>query len=211
MDFFREQLRESSFSNGYRYMHLKVSLASFIVDRKIIRSILRFLHPEGVKMRAVHKLHRRGYISEGPSEVLYIDGYDKLKPFVFVIDRCIDGFSWKKLWFKIGTTNNDPVVTEYYFLECLHQVKTAPKVIRSDRSTQNVYISAIQHYLGRKDENVDSCFRYGRSTGNQITESFRLWFRKSNSNWWINYFKDMRDQNIFHCTKNEVFHYGFLL
>ena len=72
---------------------------------------------------------------------------------------CIDGFSGKILWLKIETTNNDPVVIAYYFLECLNQVKIASKVIRSDRGTENVYISGMQHYLRRNDENTDSCFR----------------------------------------------------
>lgn len=46
----------------------------------------------------------------------------------------------KETELKIGTTNNDPAITVYYFLECLHHVKIASKVMKSNKGTDNVYL-----------------------------------------------------------------------
>ena len=74
-------------------MHIKAWMAGLVVDRETIRTILKALNPKGVLLRAVHKLQRRVYVSNGTNEIWHIDGYDKLKPFRFAIHGCIDGFS----------------------------------------------------------------------------------------------------------------------
>ena len=97
----------------------------------------------------------------------------------------------------VGSARTDPAV---FALECSHQVKIRPNIIKSDRITENVYNSGIQHHLRKNNENADSCSGYGSSTENQRIESWKSQFRYKNSNWWINYFKEMRDQSIFHSS-----------
>ena len=97
----------------------------------------------------------------------------------------------------VGSARTDPAV---FTLECSHQVKIGPNIIKSDRVTENVYNSGIQHHLRKNNENADSCSGYGSSTENQRVESWKSQFRYKNSNWWINYFKEMRDQSIFHSS-----------
>ena len=147
-------------------MYLEARLAGFIADRETIRLILRSLDTERVEMCAVHKLHSRVYVTKGPKEEWQIDGYGKHKPIGFAIHRCID-----------RSARNNPAVFSYYILECLHQVKIGPNDVRSDRVTENVYISDIQHYLRRNDQNTVSCFGYGSSSGSQRIESWRSQFR----------------------------------
>lgn len=59
----------------------------------------------------------------------------KLKPFGFSIHRCIDGFNRRILWFKVASTNNNPMVIASYFIHCFNNVKKVPKVIQADRET----------------------------------------------------------------------------
>ena len=93
-------------------MHIKAGMAGLVVDRETIRTILKALNPEGVLLRAAHKLQRRVYVSNGANDIWHIDGYDKLKPFGFAIHGCIDGFSRRILWLKVGSTNNNPKVID---------------------------------------------------------------------------------------------------
>ena len=89
IDFVKEQLRGSYSLKGYRYMHIKAGMAGLVVDRETIRTILKALNPEGVLLRATHKLQRRVYVSNGANDTKHVDGYDKLKPFGFAIHWCI--------------------------------------------------------------------------------------------------------------------------
>ena len=54
---------------------------------------MKAMDPEGVSLRATHKLKRRKYICNASNEIWHMGGYDKLKPFGFAIHGCIDGFS----------------------------------------------------------------------------------------------------------------------
>ena len=79
----------------------------------------------------------------------HIDSYDKLSPFGFCINGCIDGwgacvftfsekevlgilsclntyilyrFSRRIMWLKVSTTNHDPAVILTYYLECVQKI-----------------------------------------------------------------------------------------
>ena len=207
IDFVKEQLHGSSSLKGYRYMHIKARMAGLVVDRETIRTILKALNSEGVLLRAAHKLQRRVYVSNGANEIWHIDGYDKLKPFGFAIHGCIDGFSRRILWLKVASTNNNPKVIASYFINCFNSVKKVQKVIRADRGTENIYVCGMQRYFRRNDRDLlstEDSFQFGSSTGNQRIESWWSQFRRSKSNWWINYFKDMREQNI--LDSSNIYH-----
>lgn len=48
-----------------------------------------------------------------------MDGYDKLKPYGFAINGCIDGFSRYIVWMEAYTTNDNPKVIADYFISLL--------------------------------------------------------------------------------------------
>ena len=187
-----------------RYMHFKEQAAALVVDRETIRLVMKVMDPEVVSLRGTHELKRRKYICNGSNETWYMDGYDKLKPFGFAIHGCIDGFSRKIIWLRVASSNNDPKIIASYFIDSLSKLKLGQKVIRADRGTENIYVAGIQRYVRRNDEEPrgnGSCFLFGSSTSNQRIESWWSQFRRSYSTWWINYFKDLIEQNIFDPSK----------
>jgi len=50
-----------------------------------VRLILCQVDPAGVNERRHHRLARQTYVSRGPNDVWHIDGYDKLRPYGFLI------------------------------------------------------------------------------------------------------------------------------
>lgn len=188
---------------GYRQMTQKLRIKyGLVTDRETVRRVLKLLDPEGVENRARKRLKRRVYYARGPNFIWHTDGYDKLKPFGFAIHGAIDGYSRRIMWLEVAPSNNNPKVTAKYFIDCLRSIKGAPKFVRSDCGTENVYIAGIQRFL-KRDSN-DECFLYGRSVSNQRIEAWWAFLRKSYSTWWINYFKDLRDSGLY--NDSDVFH-----
>ena len=62
MHFVRKQLEGTWSLIGYRYAHLNVRAASLVLDRETISLVMKAMDPEGVSLRATHKLERRKYI-----------------------------------------------------------------------------------------------------------------------------------------------------
>ena len=62
MHFVRKQLEGTWLLIGYRYAHLNVRAASLVLDRETISLVMKAMDPEGVSLRATHKLERRKYI-----------------------------------------------------------------------------------------------------------------------------------------------------
>lgn len=130
--------------------------------------------------------------------IWHIDGYDKLKPFGFCIHGAIDGYSRKILWLEVGPSNNNPRVIARYFLDCVRQINGCPRVIRADNGTENV--ASTQRFFRRDCSDGlagSKSFIYGKSTSNQRIEAWWSFFRKANSNWWITFFKDLRDTGLY--------------
>lgn len=116
----------------------------------------------------------------------------------------IDGYSRRIMWLEVGPSNNNPSIIAKYFIDCICQVNGFPTLVRGDCGTENVYISAIQSYLTgsrntRLNGQLSACkgFLYGKSVANQRIEAWWSLLRKSNSSWWMNYFKDMCDSELF--------------
>jgi hypothetical protein len=55
------------------------------VSHDTVRLILRQVDPVGVSNRQRHRLRRRTYTSSGPNDTWHLDGYDKLRPYGFLI------------------------------------------------------------------------------------------------------------------------------
>ena len=192
------EIHRSGGSLGYRQMQLRLRLDyGLTVDRETVRKSLALLDPEGVHPRSCHKLKRRQYASRGPNYIWHIDGYDKLKPFGFCVHGSIDGFSRRILWLEVGHSNNNPRIIASYFYECVRQLDGAPLICRGDAGTENGMVAAMQRFFRRDGNDAfsgEKSFLYGRSVSNQRIEAWWSYLRKTDTNWWMNYFKDLRDQ-----------------
>ena len=195
-----KELNGSASNFGYRLMFQRLRSLGFNVHRETIRLVLKVLDPEGVQSRKRHRFKRRKYLSLGPNYLWHMDGYDKLKPFGFGIHGAVDGYSRKILWLKVNSTNNNPKVIASYYLDCIITLKLLPRCVRSDRGTENVVVCGMQRFFRRgfNDESAGKKgFRYGPSTQNQRVESYWSLFRRNHCNWWINFFKDLCDEDVY--------------
>lgn len=186
---------------GYRGMWQRLkTVYGLRISQNTTRLLLGLMDPEGVALRRHGRLHRRQYICKGPNHVWHIDGWDKLKQFGFAVHACIDGFSRKVLWLHVGRSNNNPAIIAGYYLKTIKRLNCVPRIVRSDRGTENglVRLFQVALRLNHNDSLSGYCsFRYGRSTSNQRVECFWCQLRRMVSHYWINVFKDMRDSGVF--------------
>ncbi|XP_053398073.1 uncharacterized protein LOC123523442 [Mercenaria mercenaria] len=140
----RREIEGSGSSLGYRAMTRRLlSSHGIVASRKQWLRFQRELDPEGVRLR---QFTHRIYINKGPNYLVHIDGYDKLKPYGFLIHGAICGFSRKILWLKVARSNNDPKVVATFFLEYLNAINVIglPRCIRTDAGTENVLVQDMQ-------------------------------------------------------------------
>lgn len=133
-------------------------------------------------------------------------GYDKLKPYGFPIHGAIDGYSRRVLWLEVVKTNNNPKVPANLFLKCVQENNGCPLLLWSDCGTENGLAAAMQCYFraGGNDALAgENAHRYGSSHANQRIENWWSFFRRSRSNWWINYFKVLVQDGVLQ-TGNEL-------
>lgn len=188
------ELSGSGSTIGYRQMTQRLSyIYGLRVDKDTVRNLLKILDPEGVEARSKHRLQRRQYQTEGPNHLWHIDGYDKLKPFGFCIHGAIDGYSRRIMWLEVGPSNNDPFIIAQYYIDCVRQIGGTPRLIRADNGTENVNIAGIQRFF----HSEENSFLYGKSCANQRIEAWWSKLRKGCTDWWMRFFKDMRDCGIF--------------
>ena len=91
-------------------MWARIRKRGIIVKRARVMTLLKELDPDGVETRRKKRLRRRAYHTKGPHFTWHIDGLDNLKPFGFSVHSCVDGFSRRLLWLKVGPTNKNPEV-----------------------------------------------------------------------------------------------------
>ena len=196
-----EELRGSGSLLGYRAMRQRlINQHRLVTTREVVRHVLRVFDPEGVEHRSQHRLRRRIYRCKGPNYLWYIDGYDKLKPFGFCIHGAIDGFSRRILWLEVTSLNNDPRIVAQYFLDYARQLGGTARIVRGDRGSENGNLAAIQRFFRRSmndDFQGDKSFMYGKSTANQRIEASWGRLRQGCAEWWITYFKDLRDSGLY--------------
>ena len=195
------ELNGSASIVGYRGMWQRlINEYNLVIDKETVRRILKIVDPAGVELRSRHRLRRRQYRGKGPNFIWHVDGYDKLKPFGFCVHGCIDGYSRRILWIDVATTNNDPGVVAKYFLGYIRSVGGVPRILRGDNGTENVTMAAIQRFFRREAADAfagDKSFMYGRSVSNQRIEAWWGQLRRGCADWWIEYFKNMRDIGLY--------------
>ncbi len=185
---------------GYRAMWRRLQSKHGVqVPRLVVQNILRQVDPEGSKLRRANRLRRRSYLNPGPNYCWHTDGYDKLKPYGFPIHGCIDGFSRKIIWLKIVRSNNDPCVVGKLFYDAISNLQFCPTLLRTDRGTENGIMASAQSFLRQNHTDELSglkAHRYGSSHSNQRVEAWWAMLRRSWSDWWINFFKDLVARGI---------------
>lgn len=194
----RHELNGPGSVSGYRGMWHTLRIKYNVhVPRKEVECLMRKVDPVGVEERKRHKLKRHKYVSPGPNHCWHIDGYDKIKPFGFAIHGGIDGYSRRVMWLVVDRTNNDPSVTANFFMHCVEKMGGCPTLLRTDCGTENGVIAGIQCFLradGQDQFAGEKSHIYGSSTSNQRIECWWSHFRRSRLTWWINFFKDLKEQ-----------------
>lgn len=179
---------------GYRLMKRTLSLKYGIrLCHKKVMEILREKDYQGVLRRQRHVLRRRTYSALGPGYLWHADGHDKLKRFGFAIHACIDGYSRRVIWVNCASSNNDPTIIAYYYLEAIRELELCPRTLRTDCGTENNIMASIQCAL----QNSVRAHKYGTSQANQRIESWWCYLRKMRMQFWIDYFEDMELSNLF--------------
>ncbi|KAJ7388158.1 hypothetical protein OS493_039510 [Desmophyllum pertusum] len=92
-----------------------------------------------------------------------------------------------------------PHIVGKYFLDCVGQVGGTPGICRGDAGAEHVNIAAMQRFFRRNASDAfggEKSFLYGKSVSNQRIEGWWSFLRKSESDWWISFFKDLRDQGL---------------
>ena len=105
---------------------------------------------------------------------------------------------------EVVDSNHEPKLIASYYIKTIMAVDGIPKGIRADSGTENVIVAAIQrwlHGLVFGNEELHDSFKYVRSTSSQRIESWWSFLRRyGGANWWINYFKDLRDSGVYNDT-----------
>ena len=115
------------------------------------------------------------------------------KPFGFPMHACIDGWSRKVLWLYVTRSNNWPHNIATYYLDAVENQGECPQKLITDLGTENGLMASI-HSFFRDDL---SSHRYVPSPRNQRSETWWSYFRRSRTNWWIIFFKDLEHQGTF--------------
>ncbi|KAJ8672233.1 hypothetical protein QAD02_003492 [Eretmocerus hayati] len=202
------ELQSCGFNLGYRAMWQKfLHVHKLRVKRDTVYKLLKIADPEGVEERKANRLKRRVFSSKGSNHIWSLDGYDKLKPFGFPIHGCIDRFSRYVLWLQYTTTNNDPKVPAYLFLQAVKKLKGLPTLVRTDAGTENVNIHSLQTCLraGQGDDlEGDKSYIVGRSVHNQRIESYWGQMRQHSMDSYIHLFTTLKDNHEFDGSERDT-------
>jgi hypothetical protein len=180
-----------------------------VVSQECTRDLLRQMDPVSVANRRQHRLSRRTYSNWGPNHIWHVDGYDKLRPYGFLISGCIDGYSRRLLWLECGFTNHDPAVIAGYYMNAVRKCNGFPRIVRTDCGTENVTVAAIQNFVMPNHRS----HIYGTSPGNQRIEAWWSFYRRYRSQWWIELFENLVVQDLFHpghVTETDILRFCFM-
>lgn len=127
VSFIANQLENSGQLHGYRWMHAKCFVHNMNVRKEDVRLILSAIDAVGCMSRRSKRLHRRRYFAKGPNYIWHLDSYDKLKPFGFCINGCIDGFSRNMVWLYVSNNSSiNPKLIAGYFITTLKKNRWMP-------------------------------------------------------------------------------------
>ena len=103
---------------------------------------LKEMDPAGYECRRQHSIKGRQYINPGWIFLgTWHKGYDKLKPWVFLIHGATEGYSRKILWLKVTRINNSPDMIGSLCLQTVGILGSCPI---TDLETENGLAASIQ-------------------------------------------------------------------
>lgn len=195
----RIELLGSGSQLGYRRIWTTLRNAGLMVRRDDVRRAILDLDPEGVDHRRRRKLNRRRYRNPGPNDVWHIDGHDKMKPFGFSIHGCIDGYSRRLIWLEVSSSNKVPELIAKYYIQAVKRMKGIPRKIKADDGTEHSIIEPIHVTLRSMNGDGDALntFSVVTSPRNQRIEAYWSKMRQDRPGWWISFFKDLVDQDLY--------------
>ncbi|KAK1154813.1 hypothetical protein AOXY_G27781 [Acipenser oxyrinchus oxyrinchus] len=193
------EIEHSGQLHGYRIMHLKCIQGGFVISQNEVQMLLSIIDREGVALRRRHRLERRIYYNPGPDFLWHVDSYDKLKPYGICNNGAIDGYSRHIVWLEAYTTNSDPSVIANYFMKAVRSRLGCPKRVCADMGTENGHIEIMQRFMRseHEDEFAQRSFLYGSSNHNQRIEYWWAFLRGQNSQFWMNLFGSLKDDDKF--------------
>ena len=109
------------------------------------------------------------------------------------IHGAVDGFSRKVIWLKLARSNNNPVVPVFFYFQAIRTIGKLPLLLRTDCGTETSMMAGLHSFL----HNDISLHQYGKSVTNQRIENWWSHYRRGYSNWHINFFKQLVDNNIY--------------
>ena len=101
----------------------------------------------------------------------------------------------------VPRSNNNPKVVATFYLNQVKEVNGCPLQLVSDCGTENGIATSMQCFFRRNGDDElagEKSHRYCSSPSNQRTEAWWSFFRRHRSNWWINLFKGMIENDILH-------------
>ena len=101
--------------------------------------------------------------------------------------------SRKVLWLYVTRSNNSPHNVATYYLDAVEQLGGCPQKLITNLGTENGIMASLQSFF--RDDLNSHC--YVPSPRNQRIEAWWSYLRRSRTNWWINFFKDLEDQVTF--------------
>lgn len=106
--------------------------------------------------------------------------------------------------FVIGTTSNDPRVVAGYFISTIEKIGNVPTRVRSDHGTENSAMEQMFMILRHKEDNPsERVWLYGTTQNNQRIEAWWSILRKHHSQFWMNLFHRLKEENVFQGTHVE--------
>lgn len=191
----KDELVGSGKQLGYKLMWQRVKIKYGLnVKRVVILQMLHLLNSCGIQHWRAKWFQRHLYICPGPDFVWHLDGHNKLMPFGFAIHGCIDAYSSRLMWLKVGSSNNDPSIIAEYYLECIGNLEYTAQKIQCDLGTENSTLKNLHSFLANDN---GACVIFGKSTANQRIEAWWSTLRKCVTNWYMNFFKDLREVNLY--------------
>ena len=122
---------------------------------------MRELGPAGVQQGKAHRLKRKTYQNPGPNHSWHCNGYDKLKPYGFLIHGCIDSSIRNIIWLYVTRANNFPSNVAVYYLKAAEEFKGCPIDLVADLGTENGLMAGIHAFFEIIQIAIEMCHLAG--------------------------------------------------
>eukprot|EP00794_Sanderia_malayensis_P001012 gene1012-332_t len=158
--------------------------------------IIEFLSLHDVMLSTLKRRLQDLQLRRRSSSHVHVVSADELK---LAIQEELVG-SGRLIWLEVCATNKNPDVIGKYYLDAIKQVGGAPRKMRSDDGTENSLVEALHIYFRSThddDHAAFASFAIDTSTSNQRIEAFWSHLIRDGPGWWRNFFKDLRDFDLF--------------